>query len=265
MKVFISWSGPSSKQLALTLRQVIPDALQNVEVWMSNVDIPAGERWAVTLASGLQESRFGILCLTPDNLMAPWLLFEAGALARSLQSGRVVPYSLGVDQDAVPYPLAQFQGCEATRDGSERLFLGINEALDLPLPRDQVKRIFSRHWRELNATIRQVRKDLSNKPKRPDHLELLEEIVSSLRREPLRPEQIGEFVESAVPLSLVWRTVHSVTSEEICAFPSESLKGYFAALKNRLETTQVASERDYLNSRMKDVEHELARRTNILP
>ena len=64
MKVFISWSGERSKQVAVAIREWLPMILQYVEPWMSEADISAGDRWSVELSKQLEESGFGIICLT---------------------------------------------------------------------------------------------------------------------------------------------------------------------------------------------------------
>jgi hypothetical protein len=94
MKVFISWSGPKSQAVAIALRDWIPLLFQAVEPWVSSADIQAGSRWTTELPKNLENSNFGILCMTKDNLTAPWLVFEAGALFRSLPLGQVVPFLL---------------------------------------------------------------------------------------------------------------------------------------------------------------------------
>src|SRR5438876_7271285 len=95
MNVFISWSGDRSKKLASALSELLPKALSNLNVWMSD-DIEAGTPWGEELNRKLETSNFGVLCLTPENSNAPWLLFEAGALAKAVSGSRVVPYRLGL-------------------------------------------------------------------------------------------------------------------------------------------------------------------------
>ena len=79
MKIFISWSGPRSKAMAEALKEWLPNVIQAVDPWVSSSDIDAGMRWTPALAEQLQQTQLGILCLTAENLNAPWLLFEAGA------------------------------------------------------------------------------------------------------------------------------------------------------------------------------------------
>jgi hypothetical protein len=92
MKVFISWSGPRSKAAAQALHQWLPDVIQSIEPWMSAEDIDAGARWGNEVTNELAQTRCGIICLTQDNLTAPWILFEAGALSKTIEKTYVIPY-----------------------------------------------------------------------------------------------------------------------------------------------------------------------------
>ena len=96
MKVFLSWSGGRSRQVAVTLRDWLPNVIQALEPWMSAEDIEKGARWSSDVASELDECKAGILCITPDNIEAPWLLFEAGALSKTIEKTFVCPYLVGL-------------------------------------------------------------------------------------------------------------------------------------------------------------------------
>ena len=61
---------------------------------MSDTDIEKGARWENEISLRLAESDLGIICLTPDNLEEPWVLFEAGALAKKLKRRARVHLSL---------------------------------------------------------------------------------------------------------------------------------------------------------------------------
>ena len=63
----------------------------------------------LTVAKGLETCNFGVLCITRENLNSPWILFEAGALAESMQDERVIPLLLDLDFKDLSGPLAQFQ------------------------------------------------------------------------------------------------------------------------------------------------------------
>jgi TIR domain len=153
MKVFISWSGRRSREVAVELHFWIREILQAADTWMST-DIPAGARWGDEIGRRLAETSFGIVCLTPENDEKPWLLFEAGALAKALDRAVVCPYVIGGDDEQpLPEPLRQFQVMKADRDGTLGLFRAINARLQQPLEADRLDRAFGRCWPELQKSL----------------------------------------------------------------------------------------------------------------
>lgn len=154
MKVFISWSGERSKQAAEGLRHWIPDVIQAVQPWMSSEDIDPGERWNAQVARELHDSQFGIICLTPESLNSAWMLFEAGALAKTLDKTSVCPYLIGLDEVDLKGPLAQFQAAKANKDGTLSLIRSINTGLGTQmLPDDKLRRTFERWWPDLGGVL----------------------------------------------------------------------------------------------------------------
>lgn len=81
--IFLSWSGQASKRVALALRDLLHAVSPRWRAWVSQ-DIVAGARWGDQVALELRRSRCGIVCLTNTNTRAPWLMFEAGALAHAV-------------------------------------------------------------------------------------------------------------------------------------------------------------------------------------
>jgi hypothetical protein len=156
MRVFLSWSGERSKQVAYALRRWIPKVLPGVVPWMSGRDIGAGTRWSVEIDKGLQTAGFGVICLTPENLGSPWVLFEAGVLARSLRVGRALcPYLIGVDVSRIQHgPLGQFQSVTADREGTWRLMVALNKARPpKERLRESLRARFGAKWPELAAVL----------------------------------------------------------------------------------------------------------------
>ena len=85
MKVFISWSGNISWKVAVIFRNWLPSVIQSLEPYVSSEDTDKGARWSTDIAKELEDSTFGILCVTKENLEAPWLSFEAGALSKTME------------------------------------------------------------------------------------------------------------------------------------------------------------------------------------
>jgi hypothetical protein len=52
-----------------------------------------------------------------SDLNSPWILFEAGALSKSLVNGRVVPFLIDIQPEEMNGPLSQFQAVSMTKDG----------------------------------------------------------------------------------------------------------------------------------------------------
>ncbi|MBP7070976.1 MAG: TIR domain-containing protein [Methanothrix sp.] len=161
MKIFISWSGPRSKAMAEALKEWLPNVIQAVDPWVSSSDIDAGMRWTPALAEQLQQTQLGILCLTAENLNAPWLLFEAGALSKIIDKTRVCPYLLGLEPTDVMGPLSQFQAVVAEKDGTKKLLQTINHVqIENALPEDRLNTIFNAFWPSLEQNLT----DISNSP-----------------------------------------------------------------------------------------------------
>ena len=110
-----------------------------------------GVVWVQELGKELEGSDFGILCLTNDNVQSPWLLFEAGAIAKNFGAARVVPYL--IDDLALAPPLNQFQHVRANRDGTLRLLESINALRERPTQMDRLHRSFDKWWADLDQTL----------------------------------------------------------------------------------------------------------------
>lgn len=192
MKVFISWSGDRSKALAKALYDWLPLVLHYTEPWLSQSDIAPGDRWGVEVAKNLEECNFGIICITNENLNAPWILFESGALAKSMQDGRVIPLLLDLEFKAISGPLAQFQAKKVELDGMKELLIGLNKAATNAIQEDRLDTLFTSLWASFQEKIQQIPSSkLSNKPSRSEG-EILEELVSSIRNVEMRFRDVIE-------------------------------------------------------------------------
>jgi hypothetical protein len=153
--IFISWSGPRSKHVASALRLWLPDVLQSARPWMSDSDIDKGSRGLEEISKALDTIEVGVTCLTPENLTAPWILFEGGALSKRIgEKARLCTYLLGgLKHGDVPQPLGMFQHTVANNKEETRKMLdSINRALnpDGPVSLD---RLFEAMWPHLEKEI----------------------------------------------------------------------------------------------------------------
>ena len=158
MKIFISWSGERSQLLAQALHEWLPLILHYVVPWLSQANIEAGERWATEVAKELENSNFGIICVTRENVASPWILFEAGALAKSMQGSRVIPLLLDLDFRDITGPLAQFQAKKVENVGLWEIVNSINQNATPPVPEARVKQLFDALWSALEQKIAAIPK-----------------------------------------------------------------------------------------------------------
>jgi len=187
MKVFISWSGSTSHKVALALRDWLPSVIQAVDPFVSSEDIERGARWFTDIGSELETVNFGILCITPQNLNAPWVLFEAGALSKSMGQSRVTPLLIGVKNSDIEGPLSQFNTTSIDKSEIFKLIKTLNKQLrDSPLPDQAIERAFEKWWPELEGSLEDAVNEANKtraakaEPKRSQG-EILEEILELTR------------------------------------------------------------------------------------
>ena len=128
MKVFISWSGELSKKIAIIFREWLPLVIQSVEPFVSSEDIPRGGRSFSKLAEVLEDTHFGLLCITKQNMNRPWILYEAGAISKQVNDAHVIPFLFDVTPSDLEGPLKQFQCVEFSENDIKKLVWEINQA-----------------------------------------------------------------------------------------------------------------------------------------
>lgn len=183
MRVFISWSGERSRAVAHALRDWLPQVINNIEPFVSSLDISAGARWQADIAEQLSSTHFGLICVTRANQDAPWLNFEAGALAKSLDVASVVPLAIDLKPSDVRLPLGQFQAQEASEEGIRAIARSINAANEFPLVDAVLDRALDKWWPDIEAALQDARSrhdETTTTVERSDR-ELLEEVLDTVR------------------------------------------------------------------------------------
>lgn len=82
-KIFISWSGDNSKLIAKALKTTLENQIfanTGLQCFVSDLDISSGDDWWQKIKSELRSCKLGIACITKENLIAPWIYFESGAM-----------------------------------------------------------------------------------------------------------------------------------------------------------------------------------------
>ena len=132
LPVFISWSLPLAGQVAGILREWLRRLIQDVHPWVSNSDIEKGKFWHSKVINSLGVSTVGIAVVTPANVDRPWINFEAGALARTIEplDGVVMPLLINISHSAVQHsPLNTLQVTQFEKEDFYQLVQAINRRL----------------------------------------------------------------------------------------------------------------------------------------
>jgi hypothetical protein len=182
MRVFISWSGGVSKAVALVLRNWLPYVLHEIEPYVSSEDIDKGANWSASLGRELDSSNYGIICVTKENQHAPWLNFEAGALAKSFTQARVTPFLLDLVPVDVKGPLSLFQATTADKDDVERLIRSINGICERSLSDERVSETVNVWWPKLADKLSAIQ-PASDAPRtsQRDLREMVDELLTITR------------------------------------------------------------------------------------
>lgn len=209
MKVFISWSGDQSKRYAEAIRDWLPVVLQMVTPYFTPTDVEKGARWSTDIAKELDSSQVGIICVTRDNLHADWVLFEAGALSKSLDKAHVCPLIFGISNTDLSGPLKQFQTTEFEKSEFQKLVAVINNKLgEHKLAPKTLDTVFDKWWPDLQAKVDAISKTVTE-PKEPvrSERELIEEILTLTRqnarlaaRPPIPAKAIQEVLDVFIDL-----------------------------------------------------------------
>lgn len=138
-----------SREIGGALRSWLPDVLQYVDPFFTPEDVLKGNRWGAEIATHLSASKVGLFCLTAQNLNAPWLIFEAGAIS-NLNEAHLCPILFGVDNSQLKGPLAQFQATPYSREELLKFITAINTAAGTSgLSAAKLQSAFDKWWPEL--------------------------------------------------------------------------------------------------------------------
>lgn len=185
MEVFISWSGEKSRKAAEALRSWLPNVIQVLKPYFTPRDIDKGQRWSQDIAGKLSDSLFGIILVTKDNIDAPWILFEAGALSKNIGASHVCPLLLDLKPTDLTGPLLQFQASVFEKDDVRKLVGSVNSSIkDNPLPDSTLDNVFEKWWPDLDKDINNILStDTSNSESEVrTERELLEEVLRLARQ-----------------------------------------------------------------------------------
>jgi hypothetical protein len=185
MDVFISWSGTRSGAAAEALRAWLPKIINAVKPWLSSADIDKGARWGADVAGRLDSANAGIICLTPGNLHSDWILFEAGALSKTiLQKTLICTLLIDLEPTDVEGPLAQFQATRVLKADVLKLLKTLNTGLgENALAESHIDEAFEVWWPRLDSQLKSLPAEgVETRQPRSDR-DVLEEILGFVRNQ----------------------------------------------------------------------------------
>jgi len=247
MKVFISWSGELSKEIGEIFSKWIPSVLQSVRPYFTPEGIEKGSRWSTEIAKELEDSQIGIIMLTRENLVEPWIMFEAGALSKELDRSKICPILFDVKNSDLVGPLVQFQATSFSKEEMKKLVKSINNACSENKLEDRVvDNVFEKWWPDLEEQVRlamEKKRDGGDRKSRSDR-ELLEEVLNLSRasmpgihvepREYLSPEKIDELYIAFRELKSVIKS-NDMTKIDIACKEFEKYMDYILSSREVME------------------------------
>lgn len=161
-QIFLSQSGTRSQLLARELKALI-DAVVHLNAWFAPEDIRGGDLWPSQLFKALQAARFGVICLTEENLFSPWIHMETGSVL--LQKGTSDPVDATQDReslfvvclDPVPTQLPGILRLLQVRQISRATVLELMLRLQSQFGVDSenlIRERFDRHWPAFEEELR---------------------------------------------------------------------------------------------------------------
>ncbi len=150
---------------------------------MSAEDIGAGSRWSRDIEQQLQHTNYGIICLTRSNASAPWVNFEAGAIAKSVENSLVCPYLLDLESSQIPRgPLNLFQAKTANQAETWELLQSINGAMENgSLNEQQLRRTFDRWWPDLEDILTNLPEEDEDAVEVASEEQVMAEVLDTVR------------------------------------------------------------------------------------
>jgi|RhiMetdeSRZDD1v2_1073273.scaffolds.fasta_scaffold71579_1 TIR domain-containing protein len=220
MKIFLSWSGKQSREIAEAFYNWLPVVIQAVKPWFSP-NIEKGAKWFSELDNALEGARFGIVCLTPNNLQSPWLLYEAGALSKT-EGARVWTFLHGgLSASDIAPPLGSFQYTVAEKSDVFKLLQSINERLKGEsgngLTDNVLNDVFEYAWPKLDSYLSQVKYDKTEADQSPvrGEREILDEILELVRGYQVQVEDLKYAIMTPSYFSRSQRLGYASSTQEI--------------------------------------------------
>ena len=235
--IFISWSLPSSQKTARKTHEFFRKLFPTFSFFISSEDIRSGQRWYDVVSERLDACNVGIIVVTQENYLRPWIHYEAGALAKVVSKARVMPLLCGVTNGTIAdTPLSAFQAADLSKAGILRIADSIRELTGYAQAEADFNEHFESLWDRYGVALSEVEAIKTEaKPKAPPTKPMVESEVSA------RLDQLTEIIRSIEtrlsPKPISEGDVSKIVANALSSTepPSDDLvRLYLEALENRM-------------------------------
>ena len=191
--IFVSWSLPASQKTAVKSYEFFRKLFPTFGFFISSENISSGQRWYDVISDKLDSCNVGIVVVTNENYLRPWIHYEAGALAKVVSKARVMPLLCGVPTSLIAdTPLSAFQAADLSKSGIRRIADSIRELTEYQQAEPDFDEQFDSLWARYGEALCVVEPFdgvLETRPARPvsvtvsetdSKLDQLTEIVRSM-------------------------------------------------------------------------------------
>lgn len=141
---------------------VFPDS--ELDIFISEEDIAYGSEWYKKIKERLIDCDLAVIFLTPDNMNASWLNFEAGAIVIGDDKRSVITFLIDVPIEAIKSPLKHYQCFDISHETIRKLIIDIREKAGFGSPADaHVELIVEKHYDKLYKSIQSAKEELDRK------------------------------------------------------------------------------------------------------
>ncbi|PZO47703.1 MAG: hypothetical protein DCF16_17395 [Alphaproteobacteria bacterium] len=209
--IFISWSGEKSKKVANRLADFLEDVL-GVKAYTSDKEMKPAQNWRDELERRLSEAKFCIMCLSIENIDAPWMMWESGAIwqARkhaeadsSDRNERVCPFLIDFPPGELPSLAGPLGGVNVVRYGEDevrKLVFQLHHILNPAAAADGVTRRFQVGWpgckQDIDGILKEYAASLQPFEKFAQLREISLERIKRTRESPIMNRLLSETLDA---------------------------------------------------------------------
>src|SRR5262249_25941271 len=122
----------------------------------------------------------------------PWVLFESGALSKTLAQTHVCTYLIGLEPIDIAPPLSMFQATRANKNDTKLLLRTINKSLDEgSLSDSQLDETVELWWPRFEEKLNEVLAAAKGPRTQRSERQMLEELITLSRSQATKLDEIG--------------------------------------------------------------------------